>query len=198
MRLDQHKFEILFVCHANICRSPLAERLARHAFDKAFGMVAQEITVHSAGTHAMNGGAMHQGSSQVLDERGVDSADFASRRLNPPMVADAALVLTADRAQRAACASMAPSAVRRVFTLRQFARIAEVVPAPDPRIAATPSERFSDLLEQVILMRSRLQPVPEHEDALADPVRQPIDAFRTCADEIERTLGVVVRAAGGN
>jgi hypothetical protein len=34
--------------------------------------------------------------------------------------------------------------------------------------------------------------VPATEDDLADPVRQPIDAFRRCADEIQRAIDALI------
>ncbi|HET9519130.1 MAG TPA: hypothetical protein VFO77_15515, partial [Actinoplanes sp.] len=64
-------FEIVFVCHANLCRSPLAEGLARRMLDDAFGSAAHTAVVSSAGTHAFAGSPMHQGSAQVLGECGI-------------------------------------------------------------------------------------------------------------------------------
>ncbi len=168
------RFHILFVCHANICRSPMAERLARKALGPA-------VEVSSAGTHAWDGAEMHPYTAQVLAERGADSAGFASRPLTARLVADADLVLTASRAQRAACATLLPAAARRTFTLRQFGRLAASLdPAPGD---------MAKLVERVRAVIA--QPVGPDEDDLADPVAGPVEGFRVCADEIQQVLAVI-------
>lgn len=186
------RFEILFVCHANLCRSPLAEGLAGRAFDDAFGAAGAQVVVGSAGTHAFAGSPMHQGSAQVLAEHGIDAAGFTSRTLSPALLASADLVLTAERHQRAACVTMAPATNRRAFTLRQFIRFVEAVPVSDQLTTGTPPERLRALVAQVNAVRHLVQPAPGDADDLPDPVRQPIEAFRVCADEVRKTMDVVI------
>jgi protein-tyrosine phosphatase len=167
------RFEILFVCHANICRSPMMERLARQA-------LGPEVTVSSAGTHAWHGAAMHPYTEMVLGERGADARGFSSRPVTAAMLAGAGLVLAAAREQRAACVTLLPAAVRRTFTLRQFGRLASTVEAGGGMA------RLLDAVRGVVG-----QPVPVGEDDLADPLGGPVEAFRACADEIQRVLGVI-------
>jgi protein-tyrosine phosphatase len=173
--MSRDRFEILVVCHANICRSPMVERLARRA-------LGPDVAVHSAGTHAWHGAAMHPYTEQVLAERGADTATFESRPLTAGMLAQADLVLAAAREQRAACVTLLPAAVRRTFTLRQFGRLAAAAPA---------GAGMAALLDEVRGVFG--QPVGPDEDDLADPVGRPVEAFRTCADEIERVLAVIAR-----
>ena len=59
----------LFVCTANTCRSPLAERLAR--------MLWPEHSWESAGV--LPDGWMHPLSERVIAERGGDAGDFEGR-----------------------------------------------------------------------------------------------------------------------
>ncbi|WP_412744721.1 low molecular weight phosphatase family protein [Krasilnikovia sp. MM14-A1004] len=192
--MGEDRFGILFVCHANLCRSPLAERLAQRALHDAFGPVAGAVRVSSAGTHAFEAPAMHRGSAAVLAECGIDAGGFTSRRLREPMVANADLVLAAGREQRAACVSLAPSALRRTFTLRQFTRlVAAVRPAPD-LVAGPVPRRLRVLVERVQDTRHLVPAVPADEDDLPDPVNQPIEAFRDCAAEIWESFGAVVAA----
>jgi protein-tyrosine phosphatase len=129
------RFTVLFVCHANICRSPMAERLARRTLTPGTG----GTVVVSAGTHAWAGYAMHPFTARVLAERGADHEGFGSRRLSAPIVDSADLILTASRNQRAAAATLSPAAARRTFTLRQFGRYAAALarlPAPPPADSA--------------------------------------------------------------
>jgi protein-tyrosine phosphatase len=190
------RFEVLFVCHANICRSPMAEHIARRAIDRTFGYLGSGLAVSSAGTHAGEGSSMHPGAAQILVERGIDGTSWSSRHLTTTMVADAALVLTAGRTQRSICVEMEPQALRRTFTLRQFARIAGAIAPFHPGPDTAPEVKFRTFVDQVGMVRSSLQPVPASEDDIADPVRQPIEAFRQCAAAIERDVNTILTAVG--
>jgi protein-tyrosine phosphatase len=165
---------LLFVCHANICRSPMAERLAKQALAGYDG-----ITAASAGTHASPDEVMHPFAARVLRECGADPDGFRSRPLAAELVATADIVLAATRQERASCAALAPPAIGRVFTIRQFGRLAAAV----PRKTTVP-----ELLEEVRVMRGSLQPVRPDEDDLPDPVHGTVADFRACAAEIRRSL----------
>ncbi|MEV4703918.1 low molecular weight phosphatase family protein [Actinoplanes sp. NPDC049316] len=184
---------MLFVCHANLCRSPLAERLARRAFDDAFGPAAAKVVTASAGTRAYDGSPMHEGSATVLAECGVDAGGFVSRTVSSSILRDADLVLTATRDQRSACLTLEPSAVRRTFTLRQFARFAAAVaPIADGPVA----DRMRRLVAGVNESRHLVPAVPGEQDDLPDPVNQPIDAFRVCAEDVWGSLRTIVGVIG--
>ncbi|HKT02033.1 MAG TPA: low molecular weight phosphatase family protein [Rugosimonospora sp.] len=169
------RFAILFVCHANICRSPMAERLARRTLG---------ADVSSAGTHAWHGAEMHEYTRQILAERGAGTTPHASRPLVPELLAAADLVLTMSRNQRAAAVTLLPAAARRTFTLRQFGRLAA---ATGPG-----GGDLRGLLDRVRGVRE--QPVGPEHDELVDPVSGPVEGFRACADEIQRVLDVIARA----
>ena len=178
----------MFVCHANLCRSPLAERLARQALDDAFGAAGARVVVTSAGTHAYAGSPMHAGSLQALDEWGIDGGDFRSRRVTAPLLEGADLVLAAGREQRAACVTLAPATVRRTFTIRQFTRFAQ---AATPGDHADPAQRLRALMEQVGAVRHLVPPAPGDADDLPDPVQEPIEAFRACAVELRDSIRLI-------
>jgi protein-tyrosine phosphatase len=202
------RFEVLFVCHANLCRSAMAERLANRSFADRLGVRGSRLAVSSAGTHARPGVPIHETAARVLRERRAYPGRFESRLLTPPIVAAPDLILTATREQRAACVSMVPGAVRHTFTLRQFGRLAtsvgslgtwfparrSIFPPGGTAIvkADSPARRLQALLDEIASVRSRLQPVPAEDDDLVDPVRQPIEAFRRCADEIQRGIDALI------
>jgi low molecular weight protein-tyrosine phosphatase len=190
MELTGDRFEILFVCHANLCRSPLAERLARLAFDDAFGPAAG-VVVSSAGTHAYGGSPMHPGSASVLAERGADAGRFVTRTVNASVLMSADLVLCAERDQRAGCVALAPGIMRRAFTLLQFARLAAAVPVAGALTGPVPA-RLRALVERVVAGRHLVPTGPAQLDDLRDPVDQPIEEFRQCAQEIWSSVSTVV------
>jgi len=185
---------LLFVCHANLCRSAMAERLAVMALADR----ASAVTVASAGTHARSGLPMHFGAVLALREVGGDDSGFLSRAISRPMLEGAGLVLTATRDQRAICAALAPTALRRIFTLRQFARLAESV-APGRVTGSVPAERLASLLAATTTpARDRLRPAMGEEDDLADPVGGTEDDMRTCVRHIQGSLRPVLALITGS
>jgi protein-tyrosine phosphatase len=186
---------VLFVCHANICRSPLAEHIAAMMLARALGTGRLTVPTASAGTHARDGLAMHPHAAAVLAERGADPTPFRSRTLTATAVLSAGLVLAAGRRERAACLELAPGAVRRAFTLRQFARLSDAVTSRD-LLDLGLGERM-DPLDAVVAAttraRGRLQPVEPGEDDLGDPVGEELPAFQRCAATIEAALEPLAR-----
>lgn len=88
---------VLFVCHANICRSPLAHGVFVHLATEAG--VAGAIEVESAGTWAADGIAPHRGSQDVAREHGIDlSVAGMSRGLRPDDLQRFAHIIVMDRA----------------------------------------------------------------------------------------------------
>ncbi|GAA5197556.1 protein-tyrosine-phosphatase [Rugosimonospora acidiphila] len=193
---------ILFVCYANMCRSPMAEYIARDMLGRQLGAPRTPIAVASAGTHALTGHGMHPHAAEVAAGLGADPTAFHSRRLSTDVLAEAGLVLAATRRERAACVSLLPAAVHRTFTLRQFARLAAAArqtsnvdgrsggAPPSDRDAAV---RLAAAVAAAARARGRLQPVDPEEDDLADPIGQPMVAFRECAGQIEAALAPVMR-----
>jgi low molecular weight protein-tyrosine phosphatase len=191
MDVTGDRFEILFVCHANLCRSPMAERLARRALDDAFGSIGSSVVVSSAGTHAYGGSPMHPGSAAVLAECGVDAGRFVTRTVDASVLMAADLVLCAERDQRARCVALAPGTMRRAFTLLQFARLAAAVPAATPLTGPVP-DRLRALVDRVVSGRHLVPTGPAQLDDLRDPVDRPIEEFRQCAQEIWQSVSTVV------
>ncbi|MCZ7531832.1 MAG: hypothetical protein M5U23_00225 [Acidimicrobiia bacterium] len=78
---------VLFVCTGNICRSPLAEHLARRRW------AGQDIIVSSAGTHGLPG--LHATTTMVAagTELGVDLSRHRSRDITAVHQPDLALCM---------------------------------------------------------------------------------------------------------
>jgi protein-tyrosine phosphatase len=183
---------VLIVCHANLCRSPMAEYVARDLLAQQLGGEASAVPVASAGTHAVPGYPMHPHAARLTAERGTDPEAFRSRPLHAEQLRTAGLILTATRAQRTTCVSLAPSALRRTFTLRQFARLASAAVEQgwaDPDGPRDPLRRLDAAVALASRARAGLQPPARpDDDDLTDPVGLPIAEFRHCVREIERAL----------
>lgn len=107
---------LIFVCEANICRSPLMEQALRARVD------AELWEITSAGTRVGPGDLpMCEVSAEIAAASGADIAAAAHRStaidLDELQAAD--LVLTASRAERSVVAQLAPDARARTFTLRE-------------------------------------------------------------------------------
>lgn len=71
---------ILFVCHGNICRSPMAEFVMKKLVEDAG--LASEFHIESAATSAEElGNPVHPGTRHILGQLGIDSSAKRARRL---------------------------------------------------------------------------------------------------------------------
>jgi protein-tyrosine phosphatase len=119
------RFRILFVCAANVCRSVMAERLTRRALlDRPDGR-GLRFRVSSAGLSATTGEPAHPYTVAALARLGANASGFAARRLTADLLLDSDLVLTATQRHRDRAVAMLPAASRRIFTIREFVRLAE-------------------------------------------------------------------------
>ncbi|MCX5200261.1 low molecular weight phosphatase family protein [Streptomyces sp. NBC_00237] len=155
-------FTVLFVCTGNVHRSVLAERLlARHA--------GRGVRVFSAGTRPPGPYPMDPATRAVLERRGGDGRDFASRRLTAALVAEASLVLGMEREHREAAVRLRPVALRRIFTLREFLRLAEGA-----------SGEPGEVVAHAAGMRGEAVPVDAEQDAVSDPWGRGPEALSAC------------------
>jgi protein-tyrosine-phosphatase len=106
---------VIFVCTANICRSPVAEALFADWLRQQPD--AQAWQVSSAGTWAANGVAASAFSCEVLGERGLDISRHRARRVDRGMVAAADLVLCMTRSQQEAMQADFPEFAARIQLL---------------------------------------------------------------------------------
>jgi protein-tyrosine phosphatase len=150
---------ILYVCTANQCRSPIAERLAR-----ALG--ADAI---SAGVRAFVNCAMVPYAAIALKELGGDPEGFLSRRLTAEMTSDADLVLSMTQLQRDQVLQTSPLALRKTFTIVEAARLAHV----------------DEVTTVAGMAAARPYSPPASDEDIADPMGHELDAFRLIAKRIQ-------------
>lgn len=169
---------VLIVCTANICRSPLGVALLQDALG------GSGIRVRGAGTLAAVGhppvpeavdyvrrytGMRLGGAALQLDRRGAESAE---------------LILTMTQRQRAEVVQTAPSVMRRTFTLRQFVRIASLLPEG----TTYPSVR--SLTESLAQHRALAGPAVGGGDDIPDPYGETWKVYEESFDLIARTVDI--------
>lgn len=123
--------EVLVVCTANICRSPMAAALLRSWVDHHAPHVADELRITSAGVHARDGHAATPHMVAIADRWGLDLDGHRSRHLDVDRAVGADLVITMEAAHRDAVARLASGLGSRTFTLRELAELTEQVDPDD-------------------------------------------------------------------
>ncbi|MFP3987880.1 protein-tyrosine-phosphatase [Streptomyces sp. E11-3] len=193
-------FRILHVSTGNVCRSPITERLHRHALAHRLGDPRTGgLVVESAGTWGHEGAPMETNAAAVLADFGADSSGFMGRELLDEHVIRADLVLTATRDHRAQVISMGHSAGLRTFTLKEFTRLVRAIdPAtlPEP-LDDSVVERARALVRAAAALRGWLLAPTAEADEVHDPYGAPLPFFRSIGDEIQLALDPVVTALTG-
>ena len=106
---------VLFVCTGNICRSPMAEGLFRHA-TKGRG----EYRVLSAGVGAVDGLPPSENAVRALREIGIDISQQRSRMLSADVVRQADFIFGMTHSHVDAVLLLYPQAAEKTFLLREF------------------------------------------------------------------------------
>ena len=110
---------IIVVCTANICRSPMAAALLKHAL-AAQPEPLRSLTVLSAGVAARNGEPVSENSVIALKKVGLDIAGHKSTALTQEMLDRASLVLGMTESHRAMIQLQADPAPKRLHLFREF------------------------------------------------------------------------------
>lgn len=109
---------ILFICTANICRSPMASAIMQ--------IICSERSdpklwrVESAGTWANDGDSVAEGTEIVMDSRGIDVSTHRSRVVRREIIDEFDLVLTMERGHKEALQIEFPDISDRIFMLSEM------------------------------------------------------------------------------
>ena len=164
---------LLFVCTGNICRSPMAERLA--VAYASYESIAN-FSASSAGVRAVVGHPMQNDAALVLRSLGGDDNHFVARQFTPRIASDADLVITMTRAHRDRVLEGAPRLLRKTLTL--------------PEVASLATEHGAQNFDDLIALRPRLDiySLPE----IVDPIGQSVDVFEAVGSQIAELLVPVI------
>ncbi|MFJ6003859.1 low molecular weight phosphatase family protein [Arthrobacter sp. NPDC092385] len=173
---------VLAVCTGNICRSPLVERLLQAGLNEQF---PGEFVVQSAGTGALIGNSIDPEVAKFLREKGEEADDFAARQLTPKILATQDLVLALTREHRSKIVQMSPAALRRTFTLREFARLMSQLEMNQTLGGA---ESWRAILPKAL--RARTPPSRPDMDDVIDPYRRSQEIYQ----ETNRLIWETTRA----
>lgn len=117
---EEHVPGVLFVCTANICRSPIAVALFRSILDQN-EIDPRHWRIESAGTWAPKGRPAAPEVITALNARGLDVRKHRSRIVEKDLLNGFPLVLTMEQGQKEALLVEFRSLKGRVFTLAEMA-----------------------------------------------------------------------------
>jgi len=169
--------QVLFLCSANQCRSPMAAGLLQRHLARS--KRCRPITVASAG-FASAGYPATDGAVAVMEDIGIDITGHRSRKLDRELLDGADLILGMTRQHVVDAAVLAPAAWPRTFPLMDAVRRAgETGPLP---VGEEPAY-------WVALLHAGRRPatvlaLPPSDD-IADPIDQPLDAYRRARDQLD-------------
>jgi low molecular weight protein-tyrosine phosphatase len=175
---------VLFVCTANICRSPMAAALLADQLARR-GVPA---TITSAGL-LESGRVVADGTVRVLGARGLDVRAHVSQQLAPDLVEASDLVLGMEHRHLQEAALMAGGGWGRVFTLREIVRRGEAAGA------RWPGETLTAWIGRVSSGRTPKDLVGAWGDDIDDPYGQHDDAYRATLAEIDDLVSRLVELA---
>ena len=175
---------VLFVCTANICRSPYAAKQLRQLLG-----ADSEFDVFSAGVRSEWLELVGEPACEEMPE--VPHADYehAATQLTVDMVRAADLIIGFEASHRAAVIDLQPRAQVKTYTARQIERLANAVSALNWPPAAP--ERTGDALRDLNAARS-WAPFAEDPD-VTDPHGAGVEAHRACAGDIDDIAHAVAR-----
>jgi protein-tyrosine-phosphatase len=166
---------VLFVCTANIVRSPIAAELLKMRVQE----VEPDLVVESAGLREATG-LLDNGALLALEGRGIDLRPQRSRPLDAAMVTPAALILGLEREHVREVVLLDPSAWPRTFTLKEIVRRGEAtgIRPPGEPIEAWIARTHADRSQRDLLGSDPI-------DDIADPYGGPPGGYEDAAEEID-------------
>jgi protein-tyrosine phosphatase len=179
------RIEIVVLCTANQCRSPMAEVLLQARL-AALGL---DVSVSSAGELP---GGVHAspGSVRAMQSRSLHLGDHRSQQVSAELLARADLVIGMGRRHLRHAVALRPEVFPRTFTLKELARRAEAV---GPRRVG---QSLTEWLAGVHAGRTTASLLGDDpRDDVADPIGGPQHLYESTADEISALVDQVVDLA---
>ena len=176
----QGRYRILFICTANICRSPSAELLARTRFGE------DRLVFRSAG-FLDAGQSCPPDLVSVLADHGIDASAHRSYRLDESSIAAADLLLTMESSHVQKATMLSSAAFAKTVPLKEAALVAgELGPG---RLT------IDEVLEAVNLDRDPRRYLGPRWD-VDDPYGRRTKAYRRAVEEIDQLVAQVIGRLG--
>lgn len=172
--------KIVFVCTGNLCRSPMAEGLLRHALRERG---CDGIETSSVGTWAYYGRPATDEAIATLQERGIDISGHSSRPVEIDEFRAADLIVAMTSVHVREITNLAPDLADRIVMMKELREIHSERVGPD----ATREDKARALL-------TGQRPERRRDLDVDDPMGMPIGAYERCVGELQEGVEVLVKA----
>ncbi len=173
---ERGRRRILFICTANICRSPTAELLARQRFGES------DLVFRSAGFLEADHRCPDE-LVEVLGAKEIDARDHRSYMLDDVSVGAADLLLTMEGSHVQKATMLAPDGFPKIVPLKEAAAVLDG--------QAQPQLSIEDFVDELNRNRDPRQYLGTKWD-VADPFGGRVRAYRKAVAEIEQLVGRVI------
>ncbi|MGP9617263.1 arsenate reductase/protein-tyrosine-phosphatase family protein [Arthrobacter sp. AOP36-A1-22] len=186
--------KILAVCTGNICRSPFVERYLQRELEQ---LAPGAFQITSAGTGALVGQPMDQRAAESLKRAGGSAGGFLARQLTEAHLKDADFVLALTEGHRSAVVSMSPRMLKRAYTVREFARVLEVIAAAGSDLhrgggLEEVRARWNELPKVAARHRYEARELVPGGNDVIDPYRESTAVYQQMTDELLPALQGIV------
>ena len=171
------------VCTGNICRSPIAEGFLRQLLAER-GI--DDVTVESAGVSGLQGYPADAEAVRAAGEQGVDISRHKARKVRPPMLETADLVLAMTAQQKESAIRLVPSAADRTFTLKELVFLLEHAKEEAPRRGS--GNWLAEAAARANRVRDSEPALELLDEDVSDPLGLGADAFRATVWEVGQLL----------
>ncbi len=113
-------FRVMFVCTANVCRSPMAEVILENIVKEHH--LEDQIEVESSGIWASDGQPASELSRLVARENGLDLSSHRSQSVTPQLVKSSDLILCMTPSHKRDLLNIFPHFDNKIFTLKEYGR----------------------------------------------------------------------------
>lgn len=109
---------VLFVCSANMCRSPMAEVLFKNLLSQCGADADWDIS--SAGVWAWDGNRASDGAVKAMQRKGIDLSRHRSRIISKEMILENDLILVMEKNHKEALQASFPKFAGKIFLLSEM------------------------------------------------------------------------------
>lgn len=179
--------ELMVVCTANICRSPLMMAMLDREGRRRAGPDAP-LLVSSSGVQGLQGEGPAPLSAEEATRRRLDLTEHRARVTDQAMLWRSDLVITMSERQRGMLVRLLPSAAKHTFTVRELARLLTALKPIDEDLPLRERVRFVTRLAHGA---RAYVPRPRRPEDVRDPYGGPPEGYVHMARQLDELLDAI-------